>query len=244
MNTKQILSLVLCVVLMGLVTACKDKKKNNDVTDPTDKQTATTTGTENGHDWIDIGLSVRWATMNIGATTPEGYGNYYAWGETTSKASYSWDTYTHCIHTGASDDGLTKYCIHSNFGHADFTDGLTQLVATDDAATANWGGKWRMPTLEECKALSDNCTWEWVERGNVKGREITGPNGGKIFLPATGYKSYDAVYYDKQSGTYWSKELSSGNSQKAVDIVFSSSNHEWAYGDRDHGFPVRAVCPK
>ena len=125
-----------------------------------------TTGTINGHTWVDLGLpsGTKWATCNIGATTPEGYGNYYAWGETSPKAMYSYDN--------SLTYGRTIVDISGN--------------PTYDAATANWGGSWRMPTGEEMEELIDNCTWTWTTQNGVNGKKVTGSNGNSIFLPAAG----------------------------------------------------------
>ena len=115
----------------------------------------------NGHDYVDLGLpsSLLWATCNVGADSPGDYGDYFAWGETSTKSSYDMDTYKYCK---GSYDTQTKYCNDSSYGYSGFTDELTVLESSDDAATANWGGSWRMPTHAEWKELcnTDNCTWE------------------------------------------------------------------------------------
>ena len=113
------------------------------------------TGVENGHNWVDLGLSVKWATCNVGATTPEGYGNYYAWGETKPKSTYDWSTYKYC---NGDRYSMTKYCTNSEYG---IVDNKTTLELSDDAAHVNWGGSWRMPTKAEQDELN-NCTWTWT----------------------------------------------------------------------------------
>ena len=119
---------------------------------------SSTSGTENGHEWVDLGLSsgLKWATCNVGATAPEGYGDYFAWGETSPKSNYAWSTYKYC---NGSDYTMTKYCTESSYGYNGFTDGKTILELSDDAARANWGGKWRMPTQAEQDELINNCTY-------------------------------------------------------------------------------------
>ena len=112
------------------------------------------TGTENGHDYVDLGLpsGTKWATCNVGATAPEEYGDYFAWGETEPKTTYNWDTYKWC---NGSEDTFTKYNTKSSYGTVD---NKTQLELADDAARANWGGQWRMPTDAEWTELCKNCT--------------------------------------------------------------------------------------
>ena len=124
------------------------------------------------HQYVDLGLSVKWATFNVGATSPEEYGDYFAWGETEPKETYSWATYKWCDGTDAN---ITKY---------NTIDGKTILEPTDDAAQVHRGDKWRMPTKAECQELIDSCTWEWTTSNNISGYRVTGPNGNSIFLPA------------------------------------------------------------
>ena len=132
-------------------------------------QSVVTFGTENGHVWVDLGLpsGTKWATANVGASKPEEFGNYYAWGETTTKEIYSWSTYKY-----GSDFELTKYCSASLYGKDGFTDSKATLDPSDDAAYVNWGGKWRMPTYEQLGELRNECYWVWTEsynNSNVKG---------------------------------------------------------------------------
>lgn len=164
--------------------------------DPKDGSNEAATGYENGYGYVDLGLSVKWATCNVGATKPEEYGNSYAWGETEPKDSMSWDTYKYGTYYWGTYAEITKY---------NRTDGLTTLEASDDAATANWGSVWRMPTNDEWSELCENCEWKWTDSyqtTGVAGCWITGKNGNTIFLPVT--------YYDSDwgnSGGYWSSSL-------------------------------------
>ena len=137
----------------------------------------------NGYEYVELGLpsGIKWATCNIGATKPEEYGGYYAWGETEEKSYYDWDTYKWCNGTYNS---LTKYCTDSGSGRVD---NKTVLDPEDDVAHIKWGGSWRMPTRDEIKELNDNCTWQWTTLNGVNGYRVTGPNGNSIFLPAAGY---------------------------------------------------------
>ncbi|MGM9817353.1 MAG: hypothetical protein ACI30B_00005, partial [Paludibacteraceae bacterium] len=163
--------------------SCK-KEKTDEPKDPSTEQNGgnqnedETLDPTNGYEYVDLGLSVKWATCNVGATTPEGYGNYYAWGETAPKETYYyWDNYT--MGNGGSTLGdvkLTKYCNNASFGQDDFTDTKTVLDLEDDAANVNWGGKWRMPTDEEWTELRENCEWTLTNDYNgtgVAGRIVT-----------------------------------------------------------------------
>ena len=196
------------------------------------------TGVENGHNWVDLGLSVKWATCNVGATTPEGYGNYFAWGETTPKTTYNWSTYKYCN----GPDSMTKYCVDSRDGKVD---NKTTLELSDDAAHVNWGGSWRMPTKAEQEELmdTDNCTWEWTTQNEVNGYKVTSKkNGNSIFLPAAGCR-YNSNLDDAGSyGYYWSSSLDASGSRFAYGLDFGSSDVGWFSDDRYYGQPVRAVC--
>ncbi|MBR4118878.1 MAG: hypothetical protein IKK64_02225, partial [Bacteroidales bacterium] len=196
----------------------------------------------NGHEYVDLGLSVKWATCNVGATTPEEYGNYYAWGETTPKTtSYDWITYKWC---NGDKYSMTKYCTSSNYGTVD---NKTTLELTDDAAHVNWGGSWRMPTYEELEELMDtnNCTWNWTTQNGVRGYKVTSKkNGNSIFLPAAGYRSNSNLNSAGSYGYYWSSSLytSSSSSSFAYYLDFISGNVDWDYFYRYYGRSVRAVC--
>lgn len=140
---------------------------------------------KDGHEYVDLGLpsGTLWATCNIGATVPEDFGSYFAWGETTEKDSYNRSNYKYAK---TDDFLLTKYCGESNRGYEGFVDNLTTLESEDDAATANWGINWRMPTEDECNELKQYCVCNWTTRNGVKGLEVKASNGNSIFLPAAG----------------------------------------------------------
>ena len=191
---------------------------------------------------VDLGLSVKWAPMNVGALAPEDSGNLFAWGETKPKDTYNWSTYTWCK---GSNDTMTKYCTDPSKGTVD---NKTVLDLSDDAAYANWGSTWRMPTDAEWEEMLDKCTWEWTTQNGVNGRKVTGPNGNSIFLPAAGYR-YDGTLSSVGSyGSYWSSSLgtlgSPDYSFSACDVIFDSDDvqrHYWS--SRYYGNSVRAVCP-
>ena len=186
---------------------------------------------------VDLSLSVRWATMNIGASAPEDYGDYFAWGETEPKVIYNWSTYTWCK---GSSSTLTKYNTSSSHGTVD---SKTVLELEDDAARANWGGDWRMPTMEEMTELIENCTWEWTTQNKVVGYKVTGPNGHSVFLPAAGYRWNDRRYGTGSSGRYWSSSLDPDYDSNACRLDFASGSTSWSHDYRYDGLSVRAVCP-
>lgn len=140
---------------------------------------------------IDLGLSVNWASWNVGASSPEQYGDYYAWGETTTK-DYVYMTYTYFTY---------KY-YNEQTGYIDIGSNISGTKY--DVARQKWGDSWRMPTSDECKELISKCTWAWTTYNGVKGYKVTGPNGNTIFLPAAGY--YENFFLDGD-GCYWCATL-------------------------------------
>ena len=197
-------------------------------------------GMENGHEWVDLGLpsGLKWATCNVGATTPEEYGDYFAWGEVEPKTTYNLSTYKYCVD---NYDNLTKYCYNSDYGKDGFTDNKTVLDPEDDAATANWGGAWRMPTTEEQRELVGNCTWDWTTQNGVNGYKVTGPNGNSIFLPTAGCMNGSTLDYAGSNGYYWSSSLYTGSPDYACCVFFTSGFVGGYY--RNYGLSVRPVCP-
>ncbi|MCQ2233187.1 MAG: hypothetical protein MJZ24_00415 [Paludibacteraceae bacterium] len=177
---------------------------------------------------VDLGLSVKWAACNLGATKPEDYGNYYAWGETKPKATYMGDNSN--WYDVDYDVLKSKEVINSR----------GNLTARYDAATANWGAGWRMPTLDEIKELDNRCRWSWTTMNGVKGYKVTGPSGKSIFLPAAGNRggaeSNDVGSY----GRYWSSTANvSGYS--AYGLYFYSGGYDWYNYIRYFGRSVRPV---
>ena len=191
------------------------------------------------HVAVDLGLSVKWATCNIGANSPEEYGDYFAWGETTPKEKYDWSTYKYCK---GSSSTMTKYCGDSNYGYNGFTDNKIVLDPEDDAAHVNWGGAWRTPTDAEMTELREQCTWTWTTQNGVNGYKVVGPNGNSIFLPAAGYQ-YGASFLDVgSSGRYWSSLLYTSDSSNAYYVYFHSSHVNKNRNSRYLGRSVRPVC--
>ena len=178
---------------------------------------------------IDLGLpsGTKWACCNIGASTPEEYGGYYAWGETSEKNWYDWDTYayynssTHEFLNLGSDIAGTSY----------------------DVAHVRWGGSWIMPSYYRQEELVNYCTQEWITVNGGNGILVTGPSGGQIFLPAAGFRWYDGLFKAGSYGGYWSSTQHPDSYLDAYYLGFDSGSWDWyIYGIR-YGRSVRAVCP-
>ena len=195
-------------------------------------------GSQGGHEWVDLGLpsGTLWATMNVGANSPEEYGDYFAWGETTPKDVYNWSTYKWCM---GSVYTMTKYCTKSNYG---FVDNKTELDPEDDAATANWGLEWRMPSKDQILELDNNCTKQWTTVNGVYGRLFTSKiNGASLFLPAAGCRWNGELNYAGFCSFYWSRTLNSSEPNKAYNLRFNGGGVDWNSSSRSGGFTVRAV---
>lgn len=194
-------------------------------------------------DWVDLGLpsGLLWSTRNVGASSPEDYGDYFAWGETQPKDIYNLENYLYAEGTTYSDPKLTKYCTQSDYGNNGFTDNLITLLPEDDAATANYGG--RMPTKEEWKELRNKCISVWTTQNGVNGMCFTGPNGNTLFLPAAGCRSNNSFSYVGSSGYYWSSSLFTDSPYISWDFYLSSNHDAFVDGfyGRGNGFSVRAV---
>ncbi len=198
------------------------------------------------HDYVDLGLSVKWATCNVGADKPEDNGNLYAWGETEVKEQYTVRT----SKWGSMPFSLKKYNINSEQGTVD---NKTTLDLEDDVAHVTWGGNWRMPTREEMDELHDNCTWEWTAINGVNGYRVTSKKQGytdrSIFLPAAGYKANGRYEYGS-NGNYWSRSLMTdpyGDGSvicgTGACIRFNNNQADVGWEDRMAGLSVRPVCP-
>ena len=185
---------------------------------------------------VDLGLSVKWASCNLGASKPEEYGKYYAWAATTGYASseshdFSWAN--------------TPYCINGNYSSwSKYTSGDATLESSDDAATVNLGGSWRMPTRAEWQELSNKCTWTWTSQNGINGYKVSASNGKYIFLPAAGYRYRTSSYLVGSDGNYWSSQVYSSYVHYAWCMYFNSGyrNPDDDY-NRYGGFSVRPVCP-
>lgn len=174
-----------------------------------------------GHDYVDLGLpsGTKWATCNVGATAPHEYGNYYAWGETTTKSTYSSEN--------SRTHGVSMNDISGN--------------PTCDAARADWGSTWRMPTEAEMEELKDNCTWTWTTQNGVNGCTVTGPNGNSLFLPAAGYCDGSSHYDVGEYGYYWSSTPYESDDYVACSLYFCSGHRSAIWNGRYYGRTVRPV---
>ena len=201
------------------------------------------------HRYVDLGLSVKWATCNVGADKPEANGDYIAWGETVPKSEYTWENYRFHI----SGDNfftnirLSKYNMNSSSG---VVDSLTTLEMIDDAAHVRWGGSWRMPTVYEFHELMVNCTWTWTTINGVNGYKITSNMPGytdrSIFLPAVGLGYAHFNRKQNNEGIYWSSSLrpsTPGMPNSPYIISFASGGFSLGAGTQQKGYPIRPVCP-
>ena len=169
---------------------------------------------------VDLGLSVNWAGYNIGASSPEQKGNYYAWGETSTKSMYTNDTYSYRNTNLGRDISGTRY----------------------DVARQKWGGAWRLPTKKECNELLKKCKWEKYNYRGVSGYRVVGPNGNSIFIPYGGFFGEDHLNAANE-GYYWLSTFD-GDDMGACYLYFDSKEQDWYSGNREYGNPVRAVRNK
>ena len=222
MKTKLFIMLIALLVFSGnnnvnAQQRVRKPQKRTVVKKPVSKQQA--------HQAIDLGLpsGTKWASCNVGANKPEEYGDYYAWGETTTKKEYTDDNYLYYkngkyLNIGADISG-TQY----------------------DVARAKWGGKWRIPTKDEVEELVDNCKYEWTTLNGVKGGKFTGPNGNSIFLPAAGYRWRSDLGHAGEYGSYWSSPQNPDDSNNAYGLDFISGYADWSNDYRGLGQSVRPV---
>ncbi len=204
---------------------------------------------DGSHAWVDLDLpsGTLWATCNVGADSPEEYGDYFAWGETVTKDEYTWNSYKHC---DGSRYSLTKYCTESSYGTED---GKTELEPADDAATALWGSDWQMPSREQLLELIDSeyTTTEWTQQNGISGILVTSiANNKSIFLPAAGDRSYLSSTGVGSDGQYWSRSLVDWDSDDAYGLGFSLYSYDaYSYnyrvyansGVRHYGRTIRPV---
>jgi uncharacterized protein (TIGR02145 family) len=209
-------------------------------TDPTTPSNPTDPTNPTTGAWVDLGLpsGLLWASCNLGASSPEQYGNYYAWGETRTKTTYDWSTYRWC---NGSYNTLTRYCNNSGYGYNGLADNLTTLQPSDDAATAVLGNGARMPMQSEWVELLNNTTSSWTTLNGVYGRKFTAANGNSIFLPAAGYRYGSGCYYAGTGGYYWSSSLRTEYPNGAWYCYFGSDGQSVSPSSRGCGQSVRAV---
>ncbi len=219
--------------------------QNVEETVPSSKTTplimsSTTTGVINGHEWVDLGLSVKWATCNLGASIPSDYGSYYAWAEISEKNRYGLSNLRYYTGDfGANGPIFSKYNTISGYGPVDYK---SQLEAFDDAARETWGNSWRIPSNAEIMELLEKCTWTWTTQGGKRGYEVKSKvNGNSIFLPAAGYRDEGDLFTAGFHGYYWSSSLYSYIPDYAWLLFFSLSDSDEYYSNRRYGFSIRPV---
>ena len=198
-------------------------------------------GYENGYEWVDLGLSVKWASCNLGAKTPEHNGDYYAWGETETKSDYN---YT-CSNLKYCTDSSRNHCFskyvpsHKSryWSGSGIPDNKSVLDPQDDAAHVKLGGSWRMPTDSEWTELRKKCKWTWTGRGY----KVNGPSGKSIFLPVARYIDGESRDYARFKGYYWSSSLDTGSPYFAWHVFFDSYGVDRDYSPRYIGQSIRPV---
>ena len=230
------ISLVTLIVMLTQFFSKGDDKTiiQNGSSQSDDLSVSTSIG---GHEYVDLGLpsGTLWATTNIGAANPWDYGDYFAWGETTTKSKYDCSTLKYCEdNTG---DKFSKYNTQSKYGSVD---NKTTLERSDDAAAANWGSDWCMPTLDQIIELNEKCKWVWTTDHGVNGHKVTGPNGNSLFLPAAGYR-YGTDLFVGSLGDYWSSSLYEPYPDGAWALGVDSSSVDWGSLSRYYGLTVRPV---
>ena len=227
---------IIALVAMSLFvfTACEEREEQQD---------NKISGMNNGHEYVDLGLSVKWATCNVGAKSPEEDGDYFAWGEVVTKEPGKyWENYKYCA---GEYNKLTKYCSDSEYGNNGYADDKIILDLEDDAAHVNWGGTWRMPTKEEQDELR-LCDWKWTKQNDVYGYKIIGDNGNSIFMPAIYYQSTDSGRVWSKSnnlGLYWSSSLCVGEPDMATYLYFEMDGKGADFNSRWKINLIRPVCP-
>lgn len=195
------------------------------------------------HQYVDLGLSVKWATCNIGADKPEEHGEYFSWGETENKRINNWETYTF---TEGDKNEISKYCSNSQYGWHELADSLSALEPDDDVAHKKWGGNWRIPTKAEMKELLDNCTWTWTTRNDINGYLVTGKKPGytdrSIFIPVTGAYDNGKLFGSKDHGHYWSRDCGTVYPADAYTLELSVREASVGMISRCQSIAVRPVC--
>jgi len=217
------------IVLGALsLASCGDDDEGDD---PSGTQTETG-GSSSAGKAVDLGLpsGTKWADRNVGADSPEGYGDYFAWGETQIKDSYT-------------EENSTTYGLsYSELQSKGVIDSNGNLTAKYDAATVNWGNEWHMPTKAQIQELCSECKWTWTSKSGVNGYVVTGPNGNSIFLPAVGYRYGTSLYDAGSNGYYWSSTVYEDDSIGAYGLGFNSGVGWDNWYNRRSGFSVRPVA--
>lgn len=203
---------------------CKQSESTNPVPSRSSSSSRPTTGYENGHQWVDLGLSVKWATCNIGASSPSDVGGYYSWGE---------------IHSTKNGDGRGY---NPNYTYKDNPIILKNIAHSKyDVATSLWGGTWSIPTEKQMKELVNKCQWKWTDNNGATGYLIKGPNGKSIFLPAN-FGPYDSLKDIGTDGNYWCSDWTLSDQGYACHLVFIKNVRNFRGSNRSLTYSVRPVC--
>lgn len=244
MKQKHLLPLSLFIAIIPFISCSDDDE--NEPTVPGNEQKDPNNDNESVnkiHPYVDLELpsGTLWATYNVGATKPEEYGDYFAWGETEPKEVYDWSTYKYATTLGGDLDSITKYNMRGKHGKID---SLSVLLPEDDAATVNWGNEWRLPTYEEQMELIQNCEFCWTEINGVYGAKFSAKNGKYVFFPAAGGSYSDVKYDEGEWGEYRSSYLCIGIETDTHCLYFSEYVASRGNFDRYYGFSIRAVRAK
>ncbi len=189
----------------------------------------------NGHEYVDLGLSVKWATCNVGAERPSDSGDYFAWGEITPKSEYTEENSV-TFNKIMRDTPVRNMLWRSVKNQRDIS-GDSRY----DAARANWGGTWRLPTVDEIDEFIEKCECKWTTQDGHNGYLVTGPNGKSIFLPAAGWRSSFSLNDVDEYGSCWSSTPNEDGTHGAYCLYFNSGEFDWGWDDRDCGCTVRPV---
>lgn len=194
------------------------------------------------HAYVDLGLSVKWATCNIGSTQPWERGEFFSWGETENKRINNWDTYKYSEGAHA----LTKYCSNPDYAWHGVVDSVSVLDPEDDVAHIKWGGTWRIPTKAQIDELLENCDWTWTTLNEVNGYRVTGKKPGytdrSIFLPVTGEYNDGKVFDYRLHGYYWSRNCGTVTSETAYTLEVYTKGSSAEIQSRCKSLAVRPVC--
>lgn len=231
----RVIVLVLSIILNVTITA---ERSAAQIVRETISSESGGVGLISGHQWVDLGLSVKWATCNVGASSESDNGSYFAWGEVTPKSEYTWSNLKYCLDN--SGEKFSKYVMGRDYGRID---NMTVLGLSDDAARYNWGGSWRMPTVYEMVELLNMCKWRWTTKGGHNGFLVTGPSGRSIFLPAAGgiRNGNSSAVRVGSCGYYWTSSLYLIHSPDAYGLHFDFGYEACGCTDRRIGQTIRPV---
>ncbi len=227
---KKVISTILFVCACGVSVSAQDVKQSIQKSCPDDKHPHL----------IDLGLpsGTKWACCNVGADTPEAFGDYYSWGETEEKNTYSPVSYKYCTGIDTDGDGWYDEDVKYTEEEQDFGDIIS---GTHDVALVKWGESWQIPTLQQFRELLDNCTSEWTLVNGVEGRCFIGPNGASVFLPAAGNRNGASRVLVGSSGNYWSSTWGTSDASRANELIFDSGYTNTHTTYRYNGRSVRPV---